>query len=71
MENKTAMQQLIDFLRENRDAECLHLAAISKAKILLREEKQQIIDAWIATDNPLQRMAAEKYYNQTYNNEIR
>lgn len=30
-------------------------------------EKQQIIDAWIATDNELQRIAAEKYYNQTFN----
>lgn len=32
-------------------------------------EKQQIIDAWIATDNELQRIAAEKYYNKTYENE--
>ena len=30
-------------------------------------EKQQIINAWIANDNPLQRLAAEKYYNETYN----
>jgi hypothetical protein len=29
-------------------------------------EKQQIIDAWIATDNELQRLAAETYYNETY-----
>ena len=29
-------------------------------------EKQQIINAWIANDNPLQRLAAEKYYNDTY-----
>jgi hypothetical protein len=29
-------------------------------------EKQQIIDAWIATDNELQRMSAEQYYNETY-----
>jgi hypothetical protein len=29
-------------------------------------EKQQIIDAWIVSDNPLQRMEAEKYYNVTY-----
>ena len=29
-------------------------------------EKQQIIDAWIATDNELQRMAAEQYYTFTY-----
>ena len=29
-------------------------------------EKQQIINAWMAKDNPLQRLAAEKYYNETY-----
>jgi hypothetical protein len=29
-------------------------------------EKEQIIDAWIATDNELQRIAAEKYYNETF-----
>jgi len=30
-------------------------------------EKEQIIEAWMATDNPLQRMSAEQYYNETYN----
>jgi hypothetical protein len=29
-------------------------------------EKQQIIDAWIATDNELQRIVAEQYYNETF-----
>jgi len=29
-------------------------------------EKEQIIDAWIVSDNPLQRIEAEKYYNITY-----
>jgi hypothetical protein len=29
-------------------------------------EKQQIINAWIATDNELQRISAEKYYNETF-----
>jgi pyruvate/2-oxoglutarate dehydrogenase complex dihydrolipoamide acyltransferase (E2) component len=29
-------------------------------------EKEQIINAWIATDNELQRISAEKYYNETY-----
>jgi hypothetical protein len=33
----------------------------------IEKEKEQIIDAWIATDNKLQRLAAEDYYNQTYN----
>ena len=30
------------------------------------KEKEQIIDAWIVSDNPLQRIEAEKYYNITY-----
>ena len=27
---------------------------------------EQIIEAWMATDNPLQRLSAEQYYNETY-----
>jgi len=33
----------------------------------MEKEKEQIMDAWIGTDNELQRLAAEEYYNQTYN----
>ena len=29
-------------------------------------EKDQIVNAWMATDNELQRIAAEQYYNETY-----
>jgi len=29
-------------------------------------EKEQIINAWIATDNELQRISAEHYYNETF-----
>ena len=29
-------------------------------------EKEQIINAWIATDNELQRIAAEEYYNDKF-----
>jgi hypothetical protein len=38
-----------------------------KAKAM---EKEQIKNAWIATDNELQRIAAEEYYNRTYNKSI-
>jgi hypothetical protein len=61
---KTAMQELYDWV-EQRDfyisKECL--------KVLLEKEKEQIIQAWIVSDNPLQRMEAEKYYNITYKQE--
>ena len=36
---------------------------IKQAKAM---EKEQIIDAWMVTDNELQRLAAEQYYNETY-----
>ena len=36
-----------------------------KAKAM---EKDQIIEAWMATDNPLQRVSAEQYYNETFKN---
>lgn len=36
---------------------------IEQAKAM---EKEQIVNAWMATDNELQRIAAEQYYNETY-----
>ena len=44
----------------------LMVDATNKAKEM---EKEQIIDAWIVSDNPLQRIEAEKYYNITYKQE--
>lgn len=41
-------------------------------KIIIRGkeiEKKNIINAWMATDNELQRLAAEKYYNETFKSE--
>ena len=32
-------------------------------------EKEQIVNAWKATDNELQKIAAEQYYNETYGKE--
>jgi hypothetical protein len=64
---KTAMQQAIALVKkyENR---LIPMGVLSyNLELLLEKEKEQIIDAWIATDNKLQRLAAEQYYNQTYN----
>jgi hypothetical protein len=45
----------------------LRYAYISNVFIQAKEiEKQQIIEAWIAEDNPLQRLRAEQYYNETF-----
>jgi hypothetical protein len=51
-------QRMLNYLKEE----------IEQAKEMHKEE---IIDAWMATDNELQRLAAEQYYNKTYggNNE--
>ena len=65
------MQELIEryYLFENGeykpDAFKKHFAEFYSLHLL--KEKEQIINAWIATDNELQRLAAEEYYNQTFN----
>jgi hypothetical protein len=63
---KTAMQELIEYLEKSYYI--TKYTNFDKDKIqFLEKEKEQIINAWIATDNQLQRLAAEDYYNQTYN----
>jgi len=61
---KTAMQDFIEQLENNKHLESDWEDFKNK---LLEKEKEQIINAWMATDNILQRLAAEEYYNQTYN----
>ena len=65
METKqTAVEWLVEQLKERGYAgEFPPHLLFEQAKEM---EKQQIIDAWIATDNELQRIAAEQYYNETY-----
>ena len=60
------MQELIEFIESTNNTPHVNLTIMDKAKKLLEKEKEQIINAWIATDNKLQRLAAEQYYNQTY-----
>jgi hypothetical protein len=61
---KTAMQELTDYMKTYFHLTDESLEMFDKA---LEKEKEQIMEAWIATDNQLQRLAAEDYYNQTYN----
>ncbi|MFO0387611.1 MAG: hypothetical protein ACK505_12590 [Flavobacteriales bacterium] len=42
------------------------LITIEDIEKALAMEREQIIDAWIATDNELQRMSAEQYYTEIY-----
>lgn len=62
---KTPMQELIEWVR-NHPGQTGKSLVIDKATELLEKEKEAIINAWIATDNELQRIAAEQYYNETY-----
>jgi len=64
---QTATEWLYDNLKSHfeHDGDLLEGVQYSfeQAKAM---EKQQIIDAWIADDNPLQRLKAEQYYNETF-----
>jgi hypothetical protein len=63
--SKSAMQELIEAVNKHYSNPLR--TDIFDTNPFLEKEKEQIIDAWIATDNKLQRLAAEEYYNQTYN----
>ena len=62
-----AQQTAVDWLFEQIPAEWTSTKyaydAYQQAKQM---EKEQIISAWIATDNELQRIKAEQYYNETF-----
>jgi hypothetical protein len=59
----------VEWLFEQLDISQGYESAIEILQQAKEMEKQQIIDAWIATDNELQRMAAEQYYNETFKSE--
>ena len=63
MAQQTAVEWLIS---QQKHGKFFNDEIIEQAKEM---EKEQIIDAWIATDNELQRLAAEQYYNETYVND--
>lgn len=71
MKTKTALQTFIEWgdkMMKEQPMKVLSFAdAIDKAEELLALEKEQIMKAWMATDNELQRISAEHYYNETYN----
>jgi hypothetical protein len=58
---QTAVEWLVEYC--DRENWSIPNNIIEQAKEM---EKEQIINAWIVADNPLQRMEAEKYYNITY-----
>ena len=64
---KTAVDWYFDKMKSHfeHDGDLYEVACMTYA-IAKEKEKEQIIEAWIVSDNPLQRMEAEKYYNITY-----
>jgi len=64
MSKITAVEWLIEQLAPSVSLQQKYIDELLKqAKAM---EKEQIESAWMATDNELQRLAAEKYYNETY-----
>ena len=60
-------QTAVDWLFEQIPAEwSSSKSAFDAYQQAKQMEKEQIVNAWIATDNELQRIAAEQYYNETY-----
>jgi hypothetical protein len=61
----TAVEWLLNKIesKNGKEFSSYYTEFIEQAKAM---EKEQIKDAWIATDNELQRLAAEQYYNETY-----
>ena len=64
--SKTAMELALARIELMRDIrpDSIHWEMFKQNYIEM--EKQQIINSWMANDNSLQRLAAEKYYNDTY-----
>ena len=63
---QTVVEWLVENLHLHND---VYFVTKDKRKIIEQAkemEKEQIIEAWMATDNPLQRMSAEQYYKETY-----
>ena len=67
------MQEHFEWLQENQLYFGIPIEAIDNAEDLLEKEKEQIIDAnisgmeFIPVDPNKYQQDAEKYYNQTYN----
>ena len=61
MAQQTAVEWLIEEINKNTNWIPVHIQEQAKQR-----EKEQIIQAWMATDNELQRIAAEQYYKETY-----
>ena len=69
MSKQTAVEWLIDEIEKHYiiNNGSLDPTVVMELKRQAKQmEKEQVVNAWMATDNELQRLAAEQYYNETY-----
>jgi len=65
MKQQTAMQEFIEWFKENKSTAMNH--EVSKtATELLKKEEEQISQAWISGLNETPKGNAQNYFNQTY-----
>jgi hypothetical protein len=64
MKKQTAVYWLIEQLEQHHvKIDIKNTLVYQQAKAM---EKEQIINAWMAIDNELQKIAAEQYYTENY-----
>ena len=62
----TIDNEIVSYLDGEIDLNELSIRMLKAKKQAKAMHKKEIKDAWIATDNELQRLAAEQYYNETF-----
>jgi pyruvate/2-oxoglutarate dehydrogenase complex dihydrolipoamide acyltransferase (E2) component len=67
VEQLVELDKELDGRRKSDDSTVIKINPTKIYKQAKQMEKEQIVNAWMATDNELQRLAAEQYYNETYN----
>ena len=66
IEQLVELDKELDGRRKSDDSTVIKINPTKIYKQAKQMEKEQIVNAWMATDNELQRLAAEQYYNETY-----
>ena len=68
MENKTALQELIDYIMDDEWNNKGKGDILTKAQMLLEKEKKDILEAWTAGNTSDYYQTSESYINKKYSN---
>jgi len=68
MENKTALQELIDYIMDDEWNNKGKGDILTKAQMLLEKEKKDILEAWTAGKTSDYYQTSESYINKKYSN---